>query len=55
MSRLLAKWSLYRYEDDMWAIDCDTCDEKVCNLTPYRSTRKIINTMLVHLKERHTE
>jgi hypothetical protein len=49
------RYSLYRYEDDHWAIDCEPCGVKIANLQPGTYGSVIIDRLTTHDRGQHGE
>jgi hypothetical protein len=47
------RYSLYKYSDHHWAIDCEDCDGKICNFTPSDISGAILDKLNKHEEKRH--
>jgi hypothetical protein len=50
-----ARYALHKYSPLHWAIDCDDCKCKICNLTPNQTSGEIIDKLNIHEVKYHKD
>ena len=53
MSTKTSRYTLYRYGDYHFAIDCEDCDRKIANLRPERSSAFTVDRINDHEVKYH--
>jgi hypothetical protein len=47
------RYAIYRYSQHIFAIDCEDCNRKICNLTPSEISGEIMDKINEHERKRH--
>lgn len=47
--------TMYRHDYLFYAIDCEKCDAKICNLTPNHTSGEVLDRIEKHISKHHPE